>query len=372
MNSKRTMQNDVEGEGQAIRGRRGRHVPGMAPAKGLRPAKGNGNGDAAHRVPAQREQVRAAVSASLERSLNAGASPDDLQAGYDAGLLCWAAPPPLRQAAAELGDGSIWSALTATELTVAELLATGRSVGAVAKRLDLSRPAVERNLRCVYAKLGVRSRIELARAAEATAQSARALRMVDATRRQIERDLHDGLQQHLIGLGVRLSAAELAVGTEDDGLRRELHGVSEGLREVLTEVRQIARGVEPETLREHGLGPALQALAKRSPVPVSVVIELPGRMPEVCETTAYFVTAEALANIAKYARARSAQVTLEYADGCIIHSIRDDGVGGANPDGPGISGLRRRAEARGGSLELTSPPGGGTLLVIRVPFNYDS
>jgi signal transduction histidine kinase len=101
-------------------------------------------------------------------------------------------------------------------------------------------------------------------------------------------------------------------------------------------------------------------------------MKLPGRMPEVCETTAYFVTAEALANIAKYARARSAQVTLEYADGYIIHSIRDDGVGGADPDGPGISGLRRRAEARGGSLELASPRGGGTLLVIRVPFDYDA
>ena len=222
MNSKRTMQNDVEG---------------------------NGNGDAAPPVPAQREQVRAA---------------------------------PPRQAAAEL-DGSNWSALTATELTVAELAAAGRSIGAVAKRLDLSRPAVERHLRCIYAKLGVRSRIELARAAEATAQSARALRMVDATRRQIERDLHDGLQQHLIGLGVRLSAAELAVRPTDDGLRRELHQVSEGLREVLTEVRQIARGVEPETLREHGLEPALQALAKRSPVPVSVDMKLPGRMPEICE-----------------------------------------------------------------------------------------
>jgi signal transduction histidine kinase len=344
MNSKRTMQHDVEG---------------------------NGNSDAAARVPAQRGRVRAAVSASSERSLNAGASPADLEAGHDAGPPYRVAPPPLRQAAAEL-DGSNWSALTANELTVAELLAAGLNSGAVAKRLGLSRPAVERHLRCIFAKLGVRTRIELARAAEATAQSARALRMVDATRRQIERDLHDGLQQHLIGLGVRLSAAELAVRPEDNGLRRELHEVSEGLREVLTEVRQIARGVEPETLREHGLGPALQALAKRSPVPVSVVIKLPGRLPEVCETTAYFVTAEALANIAKHARARSAQVTLEYADGFIIHSIRDDGVGGADPDGPGISGLRRRAEARNGCLELTSPPGGGTLLVIRVPFSYNS
>jgi signal transduction histidine kinase len=264
------------------------------------------------------------------------------------------------------------SALTAPELTVAELLATGQTVRAVAKRLDMTRWAVEHHLRRIFVKLDVHNRTELARAAEATAQDARALRMVDATRRQIERDLHDGLQQHLIGLGVRLSAAELAVPPDDDGLRKELHEVSEGLREVLTEVREIARGVEPVILREHGLEPALQALAKRSPIPVSVVTKLPGRLPAVCETTAYFVTAEALANIAKHARATTAQVTLEHADGYIIHSVRDDGVGGADPDGPGISGLRRRAEARGGTMELTSPPDGGTLLVIKVPFDYDA
>jgi signal transduction histidine kinase len=196
----------------------------------------------------------------------------------------------------------------------------------------------------------------------------RIIAAADAERRRIERDLHDGAQQRMVAVAVTLGLAESRFASDPEAALKLIAQARVEAQAAVKELRELARGIHPAVLSDHGLGPALEALASRAPVPVDVrgVPEDP-LAPEV-EACAYFVTAEALTNVAKYAHARSASVELTLEDDRLRVRVRDDGVGGADPtSGTGLRGLRDRVDALDGDLEIDSPPGGGTTLTAEVP-----
>jgi signal transduction histidine kinase len=206
--------------------------------------------------------------------------------------------------------------------------------------------------------------------AELDASRARIVTTADATRRRIERDLHDGAQQQLVSLALQLRAVQATVPEEFEQHRSELSQVVEGLVGVLDDLREIALGIHPAALSEGGLVPALKTLARRSPIPVEVDIRLDARLPDTVEVTAYYVVSEALTNAAKHARASRVEVAAA-VDGDVLRiSVRDDGRGGADPGGgSGLVGLRDRVEAIRGTMRLRSPAGGGTLLSATLPLD---
>jgi signal transduction histidine kinase len=201
-----------------------------------------------------------------------------------------------------------------------------------------------------------------------TASRARIVATADATRRRIERNLHDGAQQRLVSLALNLRAAQATAPPGAGEHAQQLDEVAAGLDDVLGELREIARGLHPAILADGGLRPALKALARRSAVPVDLDIQADRRLPEPVEIAAYYTVAEALTNIAKHARATVADVHLTACEGILQVRIRDDGRGGADfRHGSGLVGLKDRAEALGGHLDLHSPPGAGTTLDITLP-----
>jgi signal transduction histidine kinase len=206
--------------------------------------------------------------------------------------------------------------------------------------------------------------------ADLAASRARIVAASDQARRRIERDLHDGTQQRLVSLGLGLRAAQRAVPSAQPELSRELSRVADGLAEVLEELREMSRGIHPAILSLGGLGPALKAVARRSPVPVELDVRVQGRLPERVEVAAYFVVSEALANVAKHARASVVRVRVEVRDDTLTTSISDDGVGGADPSrGSGLIGLTDRVEASGGTISISSHAGAGTRLTAELPLD---
>jgi signal transduction histidine kinase len=206
-----------------------------------------------------------------------------------------------------------------------------------------------------------------------TTSRARIVATTDANRRRIERDLHDGAQQHLVGLALQLRNAKAAAPPEAGELMQQLDGVAGGLDDVLEELREIARGIHPAILAEGGLRPALKTLARRSAVPVRLDVRVDGRLPEQIEIAAYYVVAEALTNIAKHAHATVVDVQAATGDGALHVSVRDDGRGGAGfGHGSGLIGLRDRAEALGGQLLLYSTAGAGTGVQVSLPLDNPS
>src|SRR5918994_5808383 len=188
----------------------------------------------------------------------------------------------------------------------------------------------------------------------------RIIEAADAERRRIERDLHDGAQQRLIAVAVTLGVAESRIESDPHGAAELVAQAREEAQLAVKELRELARGIHPAVLSDHGLGPALEALAARAPVPVRVRGVPDQPLGDAVEAAAYFVTAEALTNIAKHARASRAWVVLSIERDCLRLEVRDDGVGGADPDGGGLHGLCDRVDALDGRLEIDSPPGGGT------------
>ncbi len=208
-----------------------------------------------------------------------------------------------------------------------------------------------------------------AEAQEALAASrARIVAAADEARRRIERDLHDGAQQRLVTLALRLREIQATAPPGAGDLVRRLDGVAAGLETALDELREIARGIHPAVLAEGGLGPALRTLARRCPVPVELDVQVPGRLPGPLEIAAYYVVSEALTNTARHADAAAATVTVTVGEGMLRVCVRDDGRGGADfGSGSGLLGLKDRVEALNGRLSLDNSPGKGTTLEAYIP-----
>jgi signal transduction histidine kinase len=205
-----------------------------------------------------------------------------------------------------------------------------------------------------------------------TASRARIVVAADDTRRRIERDLHDGTQQRLVTLGLEMRLAQSTVPPELPELHTQIGKMADGLTGAVDELREIARGIHPAILSEGGLGPALRTLARRAALPVELDIRTETRPAPAIQVAAYYIVSEALTNTTKHARASYAQVTLEQRDALLHLSIRDDGVGGADPaGGSGLIGLRDRVQALDGSIEVTSRLGEGTAIVVELPLQPD-
>jgi signal transduction histidine kinase len=203
---------------------------------------------------------------------------------------------------------------------------------------------------------------------ELTASRARVVAASDQTRRQLERDLHDGIQQRLVSLALKARAAQSMTPRPSDEVQGELSLLAEGLAGALDELRETSHGIHPAILSEAGLGPALKALARRSTVPIALDLHLDSRLDESLEVAAYYVTSEAITNALKHAQASVIEIHVDCLDGVLTLTIRDDGVGGADPNhGSGIIGLRDRVEALGGTISIVSPPGEGTTLHAHLP-----
>ncbi|MFI6439954.1 nitrate- and nitrite sensing domain-containing protein [Streptomyces sp. NPDC050759] len=206
------------------------------------------------------------------------------------------------------------------------------------------------------------------------ASRARVVAAADASRRRIERDLHDGVQQRLVALQLDLRLAETLVTDRSSELAEQLVHVGKGLDDAFQDLLQVARGIHPAILSKGGLGPALRSLARRSALPVELDLKLPAaRLPEHLEVAAYYVTSECLTNAAKHAHARVVEVSAKIRGGVLELTIRDDGAGGAEPGrGSGLIGLIDRVEAIGGKLAVSSPPGEGTTMDVRLPLGGPS
>lgn len=203
---------------------------------------------------------------------------------------------------------------------------------------------------------------------ELSASRARIVRAGDVTRRRFERDLHDGVQQRLVSLALELRGVEAVVESDAAAAKAQLAAVREGLADALDDLRELSRGLHPAVLSRGGLPPALRALVRRSAVPVRLDIDVDGRVAEEIEVAAYYVVSEALTNAVKHARASLVEVRVSSRDGELEIDVRDDGVGGADPDrGSGIVGLGDRIDVLGGTLAVASAPGEGTRLSIRLP-----
>ena len=201
------------------------------------------------------------------------------------------------------------------------------------------------------------------------ASRARVVAAGDAARRRIERDLHDGAQQRLISLALQLRAAQEAAPEAGDLASRLDSAVTE-VNGALDELGEIARGLHPAVLSSGGLRPALKALARRSAVPVSLDVQVTGRLPESAEIAVYYVVAEALTNTAKHTDASIIGVQVKSGESELHVCVRDDGRGGAHVGGgSGLAGLKDRVEALGGRFSLDSPPGAGTALDIVLPLS---
>jgi signal transduction histidine kinase len=204
--------------------------------------------------------------------------------------------------------------------------------------------------------------------ASLAASRARIVAAADETRRRIERDLHDGTQQRLVSLGLELRMAQATVPPQLRELDGALSQVADGLASVFDDLREISHGIHPAILSVGGLQPALKALCRRSVLPVELELGADRGLPEPVEVAAYYLVSEALANAAKHARASVVHIELDTRDAIFRLGIRDDGIGGADPrQGSGLVGLSDRIEALGGTLQVTSPVGKGTTLLIEVP-----
>ena len=197
---------------------------------------------------------------------------------------------------------------------------------------------------------------------------ARIVEAGDTERRRLERNLHDGAQQRLVSLALALGLAQSKVEQDPKSAIELLGAAREELTQALEELRELARGIHPAVLTQRGLPYALQTLAERAPVEVTLDLELDRRPPPGIEAAAYYVVAEALANIAKYARARSAVVTVAMDTDLLRVRVADDGLGGADPStGSGLRGLDDRVQALGGRLRIRSPKGEGTEILAELP-----
>jgi signal transduction histidine kinase len=209
--------------------------------------------------------------------------------------------------------------------------------------------------------------------AQLTASRARIVAAGDNARRRIEQDLHDGAQQRLIALGLQVRVMESSVPAGLGTIRQQLSQVANGLNRAFQDLQEIARGIHPAILSKGGLGPAIKTLARRSPTPVDLALSIDRRLPEPVAVGAYYIVSEALTNAAKHARATLVRIDVKAEDATLRLSIRDNGIGGADArKGSGLIGLQDRIETLGGHLDVTSPAGHGTALLVSIPIHDTS
>ena len=273
-------------------------------------------------------------------------------------LLCWLALPLTAAAAAGRRDGGV-SALWLVPLGIAALLAAPWVARGVA-RLDE---------RAGRALLGPSRAEELALRVESLARSrAEIVAATDAERRRIERDLHDGAQQRLVSLAMHLGMARATLTDASEPARRAIAEAHDEAVQALAELRQFVRGLHPAVLNDRGLDAALSGIAARAPLPVRLRVDVTSRCSPSIEAVAYFVVSESLTNVARHARARRAEVTVERRGDRLRIVVGDDGVGGASEDGgSGLRGLAQRAAAVDGTMTIDSPPGGPTRITVELP-----
>ena len=204
--------------------------------------------------------------------------------------------------------------------------------------------------------------------ADLMASRTRLVAAADESRRRIERDLHDGIQQRLVALTLKLRMIAPNAPTEAPELGEQLAALDTGLVEAVEELRELSRGIHPAALSRGGLGPALRALSRRCAVPMALDVRVDHRLPDTVEATAYYVAAEALTNAAKHANASAVELSAAVRNGHLFLMVRDNGTGGADPSrGSGLKGLTDRVEAVGGTLTVASPRGQGTTLLVELP-----
>jgi signal transduction histidine kinase len=207
-----------------------------------------------------------------------------------------------------------------------------------------------------------------AKVAELRASRTRIVEAGYEERRRVERDLHDGAQQRLVALTMNLRLVRTKIDAEPEAAAALLDEAMAELNEATRELRELARGIHPAVLSDRGLGAAVSGLADRSPVPVEILETPPQRLPPPVESATYFVIAEALTNVARYAGATHASVSVARVNGSVTVEVSDDGVGGADPAaGSGLRGLADRVAALDGRLEVDSPPGAGTTVRAVLP-----
>jgi signal transduction histidine kinase len=247
-------------------------------------------------------------------------------------------------------DGRLWGALAAGTRSVEPLP-----------------PGVEQRL-CDFAELVAQAIANADAHEELAASRARIVEASDAERRRLERNLHDGAQQRLVSVALQLRLVGAKLDTDPAAAREYLAGAQAQLAQGLDELRELARGIHPAVLTERGLGPAVESLAMRSPVPIEIA-ELPDeRLAGTVEVAAYYVVAEAMTNVAKYAHATHATVSVRRSNGRATVTVSDDGVGGADPAlGTGLRGLADRLEALNGRLDVESSAAGGTRISAVIP-----
>lgn len=256
--------------------------------------------------------------------------------------------------------------------TAVEVRHRGELLGAIgvamppAEPLD---PGKEKLVRDLAAQAGLVLR-NVGLVEELRASRQRLVAAQDEERRRLERNLHDGAQQQLVALQVQLRLAEQLAGRDPDKERVLIHRLQTAANDALEDLRNLARGIYPPLLADQGLAAALEAQARRAPLPVRVEADEIGRAPQQVESAVYFCTLEALNNVSKYANAAHAGVRLSRANGHLVFEVSDDGVG-FDPDatgyGTGIQGMADRLDAIGGSLDVASRPGAGTTVTGRIP-----
>ncbi|WP_405974460.1 sensor histidine kinase [Streptomyces sp. NBC_00988] len=270
-------------------------------------------------------------------------------------LFAWALP-----ASSPLNPGAHPTALATTWLLGPVLLFMAPPLTRLVARTDIA---------AAQALLGPSRAGELQRRVDRLAVSRAALLdAADAERRRIERDLHDGVQQRLVSLAMRLGLARATLPGLSSEAKELLANVHTEAKDALTELRDLVRGLHPAVLDEEGLDAALSGIAARAPFPVRLRVSAEGRAAPAIEAVAYFVVSESLANIAKHARATQAEIRLERDADRLRVTVIDDGVGGADPTGgTGLAGLANRVSSVDGTLSVSSPAGGGTRITVELP-----
>jgi signal transduction histidine kinase len=333
---------------------------------------------------AQRARLRGTLRVEL-------LAPPSGPASWPLGLLWpWRAASTWRQLAYHLvalavvvAGGALvalcWLALPLTPLAIGRWGGAGRPASALwvvplAIAMLLAAPWVARGVahldeRAARALLGPSRAEELALRVESLARSrAEIVAATDAERRRIERDLHDGAQQRLVALAMHLGMARATLTDASEPARRAIAEAHDEAVQALAELRQFVRGLHPAVLNDRGLDAALSGIAARAPLPVRLRVDVTPRCSPSIEAVAYFVVSESLTNVARHARARRAEVTVERRGDRLQVVVSDDGVGGASEGGgSGLRGLAQRAAAVDGTMTIDSPPGGPTRITVELP-----